>query len=73
MKRFKVYTKEKGIVETDEYQEIYPLTWHRLDGPAIIEYIEELNISRVWYYINNKSYSKNDYDKEILKLTVNLL
>jgi len=50
MKRFKVYTKEKGIVETDDYNDFAGLTLHREDGPA---YIENGNITHVSYWVND--------------------
>jgi len=52
MKKYKVYTKEKGIVESDRYDEIRPLTWHREDGPALIKYYDNSKIEIELYCIN---------------------
>jgi len=103
MTKYKVYTIEKGLIETNFiYDEIYNnLTchredgpayiryynngkvayeeyWynnkkHRLDGPSDIEYDTYGNIKKVEYYINNISYTKEQYDKELLKLKINSL
>jgi len=101
MKRYKVYTIEKGLIETDNYSASRGLNWHkedgpayiryydngnteceiyyitdkkhRLDGPAVIEYNENGNILLQQYYINDVYYTKDDYDKELLKRKINLL
>ena len=101
MSRYKVYTVEKGLVETDEYRDIYILTYHRLDGPAFIEYRENGmirregywindmlhrldgpahitynhtgNIQLIEYWINDIKYTKDQYNKELLKLKVQSL
>jgi len=54
MTRYKVYTKEKGLVETIIYNDIRGLTLHNEDGPAFITYDVNGNIGRKVYYINNK-------------------
>jgi len=53
MKRYNVYTKEKGLVECDYIVDIAELTWHREDGPAITEYFSNGNIKCELYFINN--------------------
>ena len=98
MKQYKVYTKEKGLVETDDYisDNIHKLTFHRedgpafiryhsngkvadevyyvhdkchrLDGPADIVYDENGNIVYGAYWINDIGYTKEQYEKELLKL-----
>ena len=73
MIRYKVYTIEKGIVETDVYDEVYSLTYHRLDGPAYIEYNKNSNIQCTEYWINDIRYTKEQYEKELLKLKVQSL
>jgi len=100
MSRYKVYTIEKGLVETNIYDEVHSLTWHREDGPAYYSY-DNGNIvheaywvngaqhrldgpAKVWYsingsitfttyWINNIEYTKEQYDKELLKLKVQSL
>jgi len=54
MKKYKVYTKEKGLVETNEYRDIDHLIWHREDGPAFIKYYNNGNLAYEEYRINNK-------------------
>ena len=101
MKKYKVYTKEKGLVETNEYRDIDHLTWHRADGPAAVEYyangniryegywIDNMlhrldgpasieydntgNITNEEYCINDEEYTKEQYNKELLKLKVQSL
>jgi len=53
MKRYKVYTIEKGLVETNWYDSIRGLTWHRVNGPAVICYIDGVLIDFEVYYIND--------------------
>jgi len=53
MKRFKVYTKEKGIVETEYINDIIKLTWHREDGPAYIDYFNNGTIEHEGYYVKD--------------------
>jgi len=53
MKAFKIYTIENGLVETDDYDEVISLTWHREDGPAFTEYRYNGNIRYVAYYVND--------------------
>ena len=38
---------------------------HREDGPAV-EFLDGDN----WYYLNGINYSKNEWEKEILKLKI---
>jgi len=101
MKQCKAYTKESGLVETNNFKVALGLTWHREDGPAFVKYLDNGNIS--WmsycingqkhrlngpayieydgngnvefasYWINGNSYSKEQYDKELLKLKVQSL
>jgi len=59
MTRYKVYTKEKGLVETDDYFDFSDLTWHRLDGPAVIQYYDHGGILHESYYINGKRHRLN--------------
>jgi len=59
MTQYKVYTVESGLVETDDYVEVILLTWHRLDGPAFIEYRENGNIRYESYWINGKLHRLN--------------
>jgi antitoxin component YwqK of YwqJK toxin-antitoxin module len=59
MTRYKVYTNEKGLVETDSFGNISELTWHRLDGPAYIMYNENGNIVNELYCVNNKRHRLN--------------
>jgi len=101
MKRYKAYTKEKGIVETDNYDDICDLTRHRTDGPAVIQYYdnglvkyeeywvndkchrlggpaiiqynEDCNIEYESYYIKGTIYTKEQYDKKLLKIKVQSL
>jgi len=75
MKRYKAYTKEKGLVECDYIADIAELTWHRLDGPAITRYDANGNVNIVYdaYWINDIEYTKEDYYKELLKLKVQSL
>jgi len=51
MKRYKVYTKEKGLIETNYYDDVSNLTLHREDGPAIIYYKNGL-VECKEYWIN---------------------
>ena len=53
MKRFKAYTLEKGLIETNNFIDFDKLTLHRLDGPAFIKYLDNGNIEIEHYYINN--------------------
>jgi len=101
MKGYKAYTKEKGLIETNDDRELIDLTWHREDGPAIISYYHNGNIeyegykiddkghrlngpadicydingniTYVEYCINGIAYTKEQYEKELLKLKVQLL
>ena len=41
MPKFIIYTKEKGKIETDKGYDFNSLTWHRLDGPAFIEFYDD--------------------------------
>jgi len=59
--KYEVYTKENGLVKTDDYFDIRPLTWHRLDGPALICYNEDGTIDMVEYYINDKALSFEEW------------
>jgi len=55
MKLFKVYTKEKGLIETGSHinPNMHNLTWHREDGPAYIMYYDNGNIKYKEYWFNN--------------------
>jgi len=59
MKLFKVYTNERGIVETNIYGEVDSLTYHREDGPAFIEYDYNGNIRYEEYRINGEKHRLN--------------
>jgi len=59
MKTFKVYTKEKGIVEINNPNDIISLTIHRLDGPAFICYNENSSVNYELYYINGNIHRLN--------------
>jgi hypothetical protein len=37
-KLFTIYTKEKGIIKTDDHTTAFGLTKHREDGPAFISF-----------------------------------
>jgi len=56
MKRYKVYTKEKGIIKTNKYSEFIGLNMHRTDGPAFICYYDNGNVEYEKYYVNGKSH-----------------
>jgi len=57
MKQYKIYTIEKGIVETDILNDnLLKLTWHREDGPAFIEYVNNGNVAYEVYYVNGKQH-----------------
>jgi antitoxin component YwqK of YwqJK toxin-antitoxin module len=53
MTLYKVYTIEKGIVETDNFDAIKVLTWHREDGPAFTKYHYNGKIEREIYRVND--------------------
>jgi len=53
MIRFKIYTIEQGLIETNNIGHISGLTWHREDGPARISYYANGNITHVSYWVNN--------------------
>jgi len=55
MTKYKAYTKERGIVETDYLNDIIKLTWHRVDGPAYINYIGKY----IEYWIDGKIHRTN--------------
>ena len=73
MNIYKVYTKEKGLIDTNDYNDFVGLTLHRLDGPAYIEYDMNGNIIRTEYWIKDIEYTKDQYEKELLKLKVQSL
>jgi len=73
MYKYNVYTLEKGLVETDNYGEVISLTWHKENGPAYIKYDNNGNIIYESYYINGCRYTKEQYNKELLKLKVQSL
>jgi len=52
MVKFKIYTKEYGLLNLNGLKPINGLTWHREDGPAYYSY-DNNNIRYVAYYINN--------------------
>jgi len=54
MKTYKAYTKESGLVETNDYDDFSRLPLHREDGPAFIRYDYNGSIEYVEYYINGK-------------------
>ena len=59
MSIFKVYTKEKGIVETDNYDEINGLTLHREYVPAYIQYDDNGSVAYEIYVINGKRHRED--------------
>ena len=57
---YKIYTKEKGIIETNNLtDEIRKLTYHREDGPAEIEYYKNGQKEYEAWYLNNKQHRKD--------------
>jgi len=52
--KYKIYTKEKGLIETDDESKYEDLTWHKEDGPALIGYYNKGPIESESYYINGK-------------------
>jgi len=59
MIKYKVYTKEKGLVETDNFEHINELTWHREYGPALIGYNDSGSKVRDQYWVNSKLHRLN--------------
>jgi len=59
MKTYKIYTKEKGLAEMNDFMQITNLTLHRTDGPAVIRYYKNGNIEYEEYYINNQLHRLN--------------
>jgi len=53
MKRFKVYTLEKGLIDVDYLDTVMCLIRHRTDGPAVICYDNEL-IEYEEYWVNDR-------------------
>ena len=56
MSKYIVYTKEKGKIETDNYDDFKALTSHREDGPAIQKFHNNGKLEYVGYYINDKQH-----------------
>ena len=54
MKKYIVYTKEKGKIETDNWRDFECLTWHIEDGPAYQEFHDNGQLFHEEYYINGK-------------------
>ena len=73
MTKYIVYTKEKGKIETDNYDVFFRLTRHRLDGPAYQTFHVNRELQYEAYYINGEEYTKSDYDAEIFKMKLSLL
>ena len=73
MKKYIVYTKENGKIETSNYSSISPLTIHKLDGPAIHAFYSNGKLNYTAYYINDVWYTKSDYEAEIFKMNLSLL
>jgi len=59
MKKYKVYTKEKGIIETNDGSGILELTLHRVDGPAYIRYDINANKKIEEYCVDGKIHRLN--------------
>ena len=56
MSKYIVYTKEKGKIETSNWDDIDNLTYHREDGPAFQEFHDNGQLQRKAYYINGKQH-----------------
>ena len=52
MKEYIVYTKEKGEIETDNYNDFEGLTRHREDGPAYQRFYNNGQLEYEEYYLN---------------------
>ena len=59
MKKYIVYTKEKGKIETTNYCDFNTLTLHREDGPAIREFYDNNELDYKAYYKNGKRHRIN--------------
>jgi len=57
--KYKVYTKEKGLIETDTIAEIWHLTWHREEGPAYTKYYNNGKIDREEYVVYGLTHRTN--------------
>jgi len=73
MKTFIVYTKEKGKIETDNWDDLRGLTLHREDGPAYQGFYDNGQLFHEAYYINGELYTKSNYDAEVFKMKFPLL
>jgi len=56
MKRYKVYTKEKGLIATNDYNDFVGLTLHREDGSAYTEYDYTNTVTFESYWVGNKQH-----------------
>jgi len=56
MYKYKVYTLENGLIETNNIVHISGLTWHREDGPAFTKYYKNGNIEHEVYYVKDKKH-----------------
>ena len=54
MTKYIVYTKEKGKIETNNYNEFDGLTLHGENGPAIQGFYYSGKLANEVYYLNNK-------------------
>jgi len=73
MKKYIIYTKEKGKIETDNLYDVGGLTLHREDGPAIQRFHTDGKLYTKAYYINGELYTKSNYDAEVFKMKLALL
>ena len=54
MKKYIVYTKENGKIETDNWDDVGGLTLHRENGPAIQGFYYSGKLANEAYYLNSK-------------------
>ena len=58
-KKYIIYTKEKGKIETDNCDDFKDLTRHKVDGPAIQRFYDNGQLLRAQYYINGKRHRED--------------
>ena len=72
MNNFTAYT-EDGKFDTDDFDEIYHLKFHRLDGPALIARSNG-RIKKESYWINGVlCKTKKQFEKRLMIYKMNLL
>jgi len=54
MKKYIVYAKENGKIETDFYRKVKRLTKHREDGPAMQSFNSDGQLAYESYWVNGK-------------------